>query len=105
MLSKKQFGVESLILGGVPLQDVRRLEYHQTPNSADSVVSSLFSHFFFYDGQFPAIVSASGANGVIDMPCAAVGAYSQCGGYSLIVGSAFEGSRFGLSSFRMCHFL
>ena len=45
---------------------------------------------FFLDGEFTTVVAASGAYGVVDVPCAAVRADCQCGGYCLIVGSAFE---------------
>ena len=45
---------------------------------------------FFFDGEFTTVVAASGAYGVVDVPCAAVRADCQCGGYCLIVGSAFE---------------
>ena len=38
-----------------------------------------------------------------DVPCTAVGAYSKCGGYCLVMGATLEGTGLGLSSFRMCH--
>ena len=38
-----------------------------------------------------------------DVPCTAVGAYSECGGYCLVMGATLEGTGLGLSSFRMCH--
>ena len=60
--------------------------------------------YFLLDGQFTAIITTSRAYGVVDVPCSAVRADSQRRSYSLIVGSAFERSRLGLSSFRMCHF-
>ena len=59
---------------------------------------------FLLDGELTAVVATSGAYGVVDVPCAAVGADSERGGYGLVVRSALEGSRLGLSSFRMCHF-
>ena len=51
-----------------------------------------------------AVVAAFAANGVVDVPVAAVGAKSQCGFYSLVVGATLCGAGFGLSAFRMCHF-
>ena len=59
---------------------------------------------FFLDSNLTTIVTASGANGMIDMELATVGAYCQCGSYSLIMSSSLQCSSLGLSSFRMCHF-
>ena len=57
-----------------------------------------------YDSLTAAVVAAFAANGVVDVPVAAVGAKSQCGFYSLVVGATLCGAGFGLSAFRMCHF-
>lgn len=61
-------------------------------------------YFGFFDGDFAAVVAAFATNGVIDVPCAAVGADSQCGGYGFVMCSAFCSAGFGLFAFRMCHF-
>ena len=47
---------------------------------------------FFYDSLFAAVVSAFATYSVIDVPCAAVGAESQSGGYCFVVGTAFCGT-------------
>ena len=60
-------------------------------------------YFVFLDGDFAAVVAAFATNGVIDVPCAAVGADSQCGGYGFVVCSAFSSAGLGLFAFRMCH--
>jgi hypothetical protein len=52
-----------------------------------------------------AVVTALGANGVINMPCTTVRALSDGRGHSHIVGAALSGTSLRLSSFRMCHFL
>ena len=52
-----------------------------------------------------AVVTALGANGVINMPCSAVRALSDGRGHSHVVGAALSGTSLRLSSFRMCHFL
>ena len=57
----------------------------------------------FLDGYLAAIVTASGADCVIDVELAAVRAYCQCWSYCLVVSSAFQSPGFGLSSFWMCH--
>lgn len=67
--------------------------------------SFLLSHFVFNDSQLAAIVTTSGAYRVVDVPCATVGANGQRRSYSLVVSSTLQCSGFGLSSFRMCHFL
>ena len=40
---------------------------------------------------------------MINVPCAAVGAESQGGGYGFVVGATFGCAGFGLLAFRMCH--
>ena len=52
-----------------------------------------------------AVVTALGANGVINMPCTTVRALSDGRSHSHIVGAALSGTSLRLSSFRMCHFL
>ena len=52
-----------------------------------------------------AVVTALRANGVINMPCAAVRALSDGRSHSHVVGAALSGTSLRLSSFRMCHFL
>ena len=51
------------------------------------------------------VVTALGANGVINMPCSAVRALSDGRSHSHVVGAALSGTSLRLSSFRMCHFL
>ena len=67
--------------------------------------SQLLRYFLFHDCQLASVVSASGANSMINVPCTAVGANCQRGGNGFIMSSALERSRFGLSSFRMCHLI
>ena len=71
---------------------------------SDEGYSVFLFGYFLLNGQFTAIIATAGAYRVVDVPCTAVGADSQSGGYSLIMRSALECSRLGLSSFRMCHF-
>lgn len=40
---------------------------------------------FFNDGLFAAIVAAFTTYGVINVPCAAVGAVCECGSYCMVV--------------------
>ena len=49
----------------------------------------LFGHFF-HDGQLSAIITAGGANRVVDVPSTAVRTDGQRRSDSLVVGSAFE---------------
>ncbi len=46
----------------------------------------------FNDSLLAAVVAAFTAYGVVDVPCAAVGAKSEGGGHSLIVGAALCGA-------------
>ena len=61
--------------------------------------------FFPVHHVLATVVTALGAYGVINMPCAAVGALSDGRSHSHVVGAALSGTGLGLSSFRMCHFL
>ena len=56
------------------------------------------------DHEFATIVAAFAANGVVDMPCAAVGADCESGDESFVVCAAFCRTGVRLSAFRMCHF-
>ena len=58
---------------------------------------------FFYDGLLAAVVAAFAAYGVVDVPCTAVGAECQCGGYCLVVGTTLCCTGLRLLAFRMCH--
>ena len=58
----------------------------------------------FY-GQLAAVIATFTTYHVIDVPCAAVGADGQCGGYCFVVGAAFRCTGVRLSAFRMCHFM
>ena len=42
----------------------------------------------FFDSQLTTVVTAFAAYCVVNMPCTAVGANGQCGGYSLVVSSS-----------------
>jgi len=55
------------------------------------------------DSEFTTIVATAGAYGVIDVMSTAVGANSQSGHYSHVMGTTFRLSGVRLSSFRMCH--
>ncbi len=59
--------------------------------------------FFLLNGNLAAIVTTCGANSVVDVEFATVGANSKCGCYCLVMSSALESACLGLSSFRMCH--
>ena len=61
--------------------------------------------FFFLDSDLSTIVAASGADGVVNVELTTVGANGKCGCYCLVMSSALESARLGLSSFRVCHFL
>ena len=61
--------------------------------------------FFLAHHVLATVVTALGANGVINMPCAAVRALSDGRSHSHVVGAALSGTSLRLSSFRMCHFL
>ncbi len=56
------------------------------------------------DYDTAAVETTFAAYGVVDVPCAAVGAYSQSGHLCLVVSSALCCPGLGLFSFRMCHF-
>ena len=51
-----------------------------------------------------AVVTALGANSVINMPCTAVGALSDGGNLCHVVRATLGGTGLRLSTFRMCHF-
>ncbi len=57
----------------------------------------------FNDSLFAAIVATFAAHGVIDVPCAAVGAKGKSGSYSHVVSTTLGGAGLGLFAFRMCH--
>ena len=65
-------------------------------------LSFLDSHVLV-DRQFASVVTAFAANGVIYMPCTAIGAEGQSRNRCMIVRSSLAGSCAALSSFRMCH--
>lgn len=57
----------------------------------------------FDDGLLAAVVTALAANGVVDVPCTAVGAKSQSGSNCLVVCTTLCSAGLGLLAFRMCH--
>ena len=59
--------------------------------------------FVFYDGLLATIVATFATHGVVDVPCAAVGADSDGRSYSFVVCATLCGAGLGLFSFRMCH--
>ncbi len=60
---------------------------------------------FFLNSNLAAIVSACRAYCMINVELATVGANCQCRSHSLVMSSSLQRPCFGLSSFRMCHFL
>ncbi len=56
-----------------------------------------------FDHQTATVVSAFAADGVIDVPCATVGAMSDCRHLSLVVSTALRSACLRLFAFRMCH--
>ena len=61
------------------------------------------SDLCFLDSDFAAVVAAFAAYVVVHVPCAAVGADSQCGDKSFVVCTTFRCTGMRLSAFRMCH--
>lgn len=55
-------------------------------------------------GQFAAVVTAFGANGVVNVRSTAIRANGQCRRNGYVVRAAFGSSLFRMFSFRMCHF-
>ena len=86
-----------------PIQDIFSLESHDVacrlPQHARDLGFLLAHHIL------ATVVTALGAYGVINMPCAAVRALSDGRSHSHVVGAALSGTSLRLSSFRMCHFL
>ena len=75
------------------------------PDSSQSGKGLKSADLIFLDSDFTAIVATFAAYGVVDVPGAAVGAKSQSGSYSLVVGATFGGTGLRLFAFRMCHFV
>ncbi len=63
-----------------------------------------FLGFSFLDHEFAAIVATFAAYGVVDVPCAAVGADCECGDECFVMSATFSRTGVRLSAFRMCHF-
>ena len=57
----------------------------------EKTLKTLLCHFL-YDGKLAAIIAASGAYSVIDVPTTAVRAYCQSRSYCLVVSSTLESS-------------
>ena len=60
--------------------------------------------FRLLDCQFTTVIATRRANGVVDVKCAAIRAWSQCRSLHYVMGTTFRLAGVRLSSFRMCHF-
>ena len=85
-----------------PIQDISFASIVKCPTLVRAIpdLGFLLAHHIL-----ATVVTALGAYGVINMPCAAVRALCDGRSHSHVVGAALCGTSLGLSSFRMCHFL
>ena len=61
---------------------------------AGNIMLRMLERFVFNDSLLAAVVTTFAADGVVDVPCAAIGAKSERGSYGLVVSATFSGAGF-----------